>query len=80
MRWLHAGVNLFLTTVLILAILCALVEPAWAYVDPGSGVFALQIITSTFAGMIFMLRKRLNAFFRNVTLRSGSKPEKDAKA
>lgn len=80
MRWLHAGLNALLTTVLILAILCALLQPARAYVDPGSGVFALQILTSTFAGMIFMLRKRLNAFFRNVTLRSGSKPKKDAKA
>lgn len=79
MRWLYAGLNLVLTAVLILAVISAVVQPAYAYVDPGSGIFALQIITTSFAGMIFMLRKRLQAFFRNVTLRAGSKREKAAK-
>lgn len=79
MRWLHAGLNHFFTAVLILVALSAVARPAYAYVDPGSGIFALQIITTTFAGMIFMLRKRLNAFFRNMPLRSGAKREKAAK-
>jgi hypothetical protein len=79
MRWICAGLNHFLNAVLILVVLSAVARPARAYVDPGSGIFILQILTSTFAGMIFMLRKRLNAFFRGVALRSGSKREKAAK-
>jgi hypothetical protein len=79
MRWIGAGLNHFLTAVLILVALSAVARPARAYVDPGSGIFALQIITTTFAGMIFMLRRRLNAFFRNLTLRSASKREKAVK-
>jgi hypothetical protein len=48
----------------VLAVLCALAQPAYAYVDPGSGFLALQMISTTFAGMIFMARKRLRSFFK----------------
>jgi hypothetical protein len=48
----------------VLAVLCALAQPAYAYVDPGSGFLAIQMISTTFAGMIFMARKRLRSLFR----------------
>ncbi len=38
-------------------------KPAYAYVDPGSGLLLIQIIGSTFAGMAFMLRKHIRQFF-----------------
>jgi hypothetical protein len=60
----------------MLAVLCALAQPAYAYVDPGSGLLALQIISTTFAGMIFLLRRRLCGFLRHMTGHSGSKSKK----
>jgi hypothetical protein len=48
----------------VLAVLCALAQPAYAYADPGAGLLALQLISTTFAGIIFMIRKRLRRFFR----------------
>jgi len=68
-----------LTVVELLAVFCAFVQPAHAYVDPGVGLFAFQIISSTFAGMIFIVRRRLRIFLQNMTLRAGSRPEKAAK-
>jgi hypothetical protein len=79
MRWLYAGLDFSLTVFSIVAVLSALAKPAYAYVDPGSGLFAFQIISTTVAGMIFMLRKRLHGFVRSLTLHSGSKSEKAAK-
>ncbi len=60
----------------MLAVLCALAQPAYAYVDPGSGLLALQIISSTFAGMIFLLRRRVRGFLKRMTGHSGSKNKK----
>jgi hypothetical protein len=48
----------------IVAVLCAVAQPACAYVDPGSGLLAFQIICTTFAGIIFMIRKRISQLFR----------------
>lgn len=56
---LCAILDLSLLVIQVLAVLCALAQPAYAYVDPGSGFVALQIISSSFAGVIFLLRKRL---------------------
>lgn len=79
MRWLYAGLNLSLTVFQIVALFCALAQPAYAYVDPGSGLLAFQIISTTFAGMIFILRKRLHALLRSMSLLFGSKCDKAAK-
>jgi len=53
-------------TLQILAVLGALEQPAYAYVDPGSGLLALQILSTTFAGFIFILRRRVHQFFRGL--------------
>jgi hypothetical protein len=60
----------------MLAVLCALAQPAYAYVDPGSGLLALQIISTTFAGMIFLIRRRVRGFLRRITGHSESKSKK----
>jgi hypothetical protein len=73
MRSIYAISNFSLTALLVFAVLCALAQPAYAYVDPGSGLFAFQIISTTMAGMIFMLRSRLRSILRGMTLRPGSK-------
>ncbi len=48
--WFFAVINLFAL-------------PAHAYVDPGSGLLALQIIGSTLAGATFLIRKWIRAHF-----------------
>jgi hypothetical protein len=80
MRPFHAGLDFLLTSVLFVALFCAFARPAYAYVDPGSGLFALQIISSTAAGITFLLRKRLRIFFSGLAMRSELKRDKAAKS
>ena len=50
----------------IMAALCLLVgseKLAWGYVDPGSGLIALQGIASVAAAYVYMIRRRILAFF-----------------
>ncbi|HWA93037.1 MAG TPA: hypothetical protein VG844_00445 [Terracidiphilus sp.] len=43
---------------------CNLVaDPAYAYVDPGSGLLLIQILGSIVAGATFLIRKRIRDFF-----------------
>jgi hypothetical protein len=58
----------------LLALLCALSKPAYGYVDPGSGLFAVQIISTTFAGALFMLRRRLMELARQLGERLHGNP------
>jgi hypothetical protein len=68
------GKSLFVAGVFLwlLVVLNSTAQPAYAYVDPGSGLLLFQIIGSTFAGISFLLRKRIREFF----LRFGGKPTK----
>jgi hypothetical protein len=36
---------------------------AWGYVDPGSGLLALQTLGSLFAGLGYFLRRRIRKLF-----------------
>jgi hypothetical protein len=65
---------LLLSIIQILAVLCSLAQPAYAYVDPGSGLFTLQIISTTFAGIIFFIRRKFRCLFG--TRHAGPKSEK----
>ena len=63
-----------------LAVLCWLFfvlvitsRPLYGYVDPGSGLFIVQIIGSTFAGVALILRRRIRLFFA----RFSRSPKKD---
>lgn len=51
----------------VFAALCVSAKAAFAYVDPGSGLFFLQIIGSTILGFTFLIRKRVAQFLRVIT-------------
>jgi len=66
LQFLYAPLAFSLMTLQVLALLGALEQPAYAYVDPGSGLLALQILSTTFAGFIFIIRKRVRQFFKGM--------------
>jgi len=57
----------------MLAVLGAVEKPAYAYVDPGSGLLAFQLLSTTLAGFVFILRRRVHQFFKSMT--KGFKPK-----
>jgi hypothetical protein len=54
----------FLVVAWCFAALCVTAKAAYAYVDPGSGLFFLQVIGSTMLGFMFLVRKRVGQFLR----------------
>lgn len=52
-----------LAIVITLCMIVASERRAWAYVDPGSGLIALQTIASVVAAYAYMVRRRIRAFF-----------------
>jgi hypothetical protein len=51
----------------ILMAFCLLVgteRRAWGYVDPGSGLIALQTCASVMAAYVYYIRRRIMAFFQ----------------
>lgn len=44
---------------LVVCFLLASERPAYAYVDPGSGLFLLQGIGSAFLGVLYVIRRKL---------------------
>lgn len=63
MRILGKSIYLALVSVWIFAIIGVSARPAYAYVDPGSGLFFLQVIGSTFLGFAFLVRRRVGKLF-----------------
>jgi hypothetical protein len=59
LRRVYVALILSLTVLQFAAVLCALSKPAYGYVDPGSGLLAFQMISTTFAGAIFIVRRRI---------------------
>ena len=50
----------------ILITLCMIVgseRRAWGYVDPGTGLIALQTMASVMAAYAYVVRRRIRAFF-----------------
>jgi hypothetical protein len=47
----------------LLVLLAALAKPAYGYVDPGSGLLAVQVGGSMLAGGLFILRSKLRRLF-----------------
>ena len=47
---------------------------AWGYVDPGSGLIAIQGIASVAAAYAYMVRKRIAAFFTRKKQEPGALP------
>lgn len=59
MRLIGRTIYLSLVTIWVFAAVCISAQAAYAYVDPGNGLFCLQVIGSTFLGFTFLARKRL---------------------
>lgn len=44
---------------LLVCLLLTFERPAYAYVDPGSGLFLIQGVSSTFLGVLYVIRRKL---------------------
>jgi hypothetical protein len=61
----------------LLVTLCLIVgteRRAWGYVDPGSGLIALQTIASVVAAYAYMVRRRIRAWFTRKEKKSDGLP------
>jgi len=61
-------------------ILGALEQPAYAYVDPGSGLLLFQVISTSLAGTAFLLWNRLRKWFFRKELPAPEGDDKGPKA
>jgi hypothetical protein len=52
-----------LTLLITFLLLVATDRRAWGYVDPGSGLIALQTIASVGAAYVYVIRRRIRSFF-----------------
>jgi hypothetical protein len=52
-----------LTLLITFLLLVATDRRAWGYVDPGSGLIALQTFASVGAAYAYFIRRRIRAFF-----------------
>lgn len=65
------------TAIELTILLMAFAKPAYGYVDPGSGLLAIQVGGSMLAGALFMIRSKIRKLFR---IRSAdTKPESEQK-
>jgi hypothetical protein len=62
-RWIAKSFYFTTVAIWLFAVLVVTAKPAYAYVDPGSGIFALQVIGSTVLGFAFLIRSRIQQFF-----------------
>lgn len=56
--------NVVLTVCLVFALAGLFERPAYAYIDPGSGILACQAISAFFAGLIFYFRRGVRNLIR----------------
>jgi hypothetical protein len=54
-----------LTACLVLALTCLFERPAYAYIDPGSGILACQAISAFCAGALFYFRRSVRNLIRS---------------
>ena len=64
----------------LVVLLVALTKPAYGYVDPGSGLLAVQVGGSMLAGGLFILRSKLRRLFGLTSASSKSESDKSAPA
>jgi hypothetical protein len=53
-----------LTVSQFILLLVAFEKPAYGYVDPGSGILLVQVLSSALGGVVFFLRKRLRRYLQ----------------
>lgn len=62
--------RLISTSLAVFIFLCMVIatqREAWGYVDPGSGILALQSLASILAASVYLLRRRLKQLFSRST-------------
>jgi hypothetical protein len=59
-------------------LLVSFTKPAYGYVDPGSGLLAVQVGGSMLAGGLFILRSKIRRLFRKGAPEEQLEPEKSA--
>ena len=67
-----------LASVELAVLLAAFAKPAYGYVDPGSGLLAVQVGGSMLAGGLFILRSKIRRLFRMNSPEEKLEPEKSA--
>jgi hypothetical protein len=50
---------------MVWCVLMSLERPAYAYVDPGSGLFLLQGISTAFLGLLYVVRRKLKLLWKS---------------
>jgi hypothetical protein len=63
--------SLFLSVVIVLCLLVGSERRAWGYVDPGSGLLALQTAASALAASTYLMRR----YIRNLFTRGKKQPD-----
>jgi len=53
-----------LTVSQCILLLAAFEKPAYGYVDPGSGILLVQVLSSALGGVVFFLRKRIRRYLQ----------------
>jgi len=56
-------ISFSLTLLIAFCLLVATDRRAWGYVDPGSGLIALQTAASVGAAYVYYIRRRIRSFF-----------------
>lgn len=56
-------ISISLTVIITLCMIVGSERRAWGYVDPGSGLIALQTVASVGAAYAYYIRRRIRAFF-----------------
>ena len=77
-RILVKGLFSFCVVLWWVLVLCATAHPAYAYVDPGSGLLLVQMLGSTLAGVMFLLRKRVRQLFQRFGGEHSTKEDAEA--
>ena len=67
-----------LASVELVVLLAALTKPAYGYVDPVSGLLAVQVGGSMLAGGLFILRTKIRRLFRLTSTDQNTEIEKSA--
>jgi hypothetical protein len=57
-------ISFSLAIVITLCMVVGSERRAWGYVDPGSGLIALQTIASVAAAYVYMVRRKIGGFFK----------------
>lgn len=66
-------IDLSLTWILCVLLLCSFQKPAYGYTDPGSSLLLFQSLSSILTGGLFFFRKQLRGFFGRLNRRGVSR-------